>query len=55
MGLRFQLAALQIAFLCQMGTEADVRNSLKVLPHTLTEAYDKIYKRILTQSGSALA
>jgi len=52
-GLRFQLAALQVAFLCQMSTEADVRNSLKVHPHTLKEAYDKIYKRILTQHGSA--
>ncbi|KAF8244871.1 hypothetical protein K440DRAFT_507130, partial [Wilcoxina mikolae CBS 423.85] len=43
----FQLAALQITFLCQMGTEADVRSSLQALPDTLTEAYDEIYKRIL--------
>ena len=31
----------------------DVRDSLKVLPETLTDAYDEIYNRILKQKGSA--
>ena len=50
---RFQLAALHIAFLCKMCTQNDVRRNLKVLPETLTDAYDEIYKRILAQKGSA--
>ncbi|KAI5850863.1 hypothetical protein BZA05DRAFT_51672 [Tricharina praecox] len=50
---RFQLAALQITFLCEMGTQRDVRCSLMALPDTLTTAYDEIYKRIETQKGSA--
>jgi hypothetical protein len=49
---RFQLAALQITFLCQMYTETDVRSSLKSLPKDLLNAYDEIYKRILDQEGS---
>ena len=53
MNARFQLAALQIAFLCKMPTEYDVRHSLECLPDTLTHAYDEIYKRILAQKGSA--
>jgi ankyrin repeat protein len=36
-----------------MPTQNDVRQSLKVLPDTLMEAYDKIYQRILAQKGSA--
>jgi len=51
--LRFQLAALQITFLCQMDTEGDVRASLKDLPDTLTNAYDEIYTLIHSQKGSA--
>ncbi|KAI5841657.1 hypothetical protein BZA05DRAFT_344843, partial [Tricharina praecox] len=49
----FQLAALQVTFLCDMTTRKDVINSLKVLPETLTAAYGEIYKRILSQKGSA--
>jgi len=50
---RFQLAALQIIFLCDMATRNDVRSSLKTLPDTLTDAYDEIYQRIFSQKGSA--
>jgi len=53
MSYRFQLAALQVSFLCEMGTENDVRNSLNILPDTLTAAYDEIHKRINAQKGSA--
>ena len=53
MNARFQLAALQITFLCEMPTEHDVRDSLECLPDTLTHAYDEIYKRILVQKGCA--
>jgi hypothetical protein len=52
MKLRFQLAALQIAFLCQLDVETDVRSSLERVPDSLTKAYDEIYKRILNQKGS---
>ncbi|KAF8536957.1 hypothetical protein BDD12DRAFT_701267, partial [Trichophaea hybrida] len=43
----FQLAALQITFLCKMATEGDIKSNLQALPDTLTKAYDEIYKRIL--------
>ena len=36
-----------------MATQKDVRRSLKALPDSLTNAYGEIYKRILTQKGSA--
>ena len=36
-----------------MPTQNDVRCSLKALPDTLKNAYDKIYERILLQYGSA--
>ncbi|KAF8532471.1 ankyrin repeat-containing domain protein [Trichophaea hybrida] len=36
-----------------MGTENDIKHSLKMLPDTLTAAYDEIYKRIQAQKGSA--
>jgi hypothetical protein len=49
---RFRLAALQITFLCQMGTETDVRNSLVDLPDDLTKAYDEIYNGICSQKGN---
>ncbi|KAI5841667.1 hypothetical protein BZA05DRAFT_210352 [Tricharina praecox] len=50
----FQLAALDITeFFCDMVTPRDVRRSLTSLPTTLTEAYGEIYKRILSQKGSA--
>jgi hypothetical protein len=49
---RFQLATLQITFLCQMYTETDVRSNLNNLPKNLINAYDEIYKRILDQEGS---
>ncbi|KAI5841599.1 hypothetical protein BZA05DRAFT_318976, partial [Tricharina praecox] len=42
----FQLAALQITFLCAMSTEEDVRRNLRMLPRTLDKAYDEIYERI---------
>ena len=53
MNYRFQLAALQIDFICEMPTPNDVRRGLEVLPDTLKEAYGEIYKRILSQKGSA--
>ena len=53
MNYRFQLAALQIDFICKMPTPNDVRHSLKALPDTLKDAYGEIYKRILDQKGSA--
>ncbi|KAI5842272.1 ankyrin repeat-containing domain protein [Tricharina praecox] len=49
----FQLAALHAAFLCEMATQSDVRHSLKAFPKTLTNAYQKIYERIINQPGSA--
>ncbi|KAF8535474.1 hypothetical protein BDD12DRAFT_752039, partial [Trichophaea hybrida] len=49
----FQLAAVQITFLCQMETEVDIRASLKDLPDTLTKAYDETYRCILAQKRSA--
>ena len=53
MNYRFQLAALQIDFICEMPTPNDVRRGLEELPDTLKEAYGEIYKRILSQKGSA--
>ena len=53
MNYRFQLAALQIAFICEMPTEIDVRRGLGELPDSLKDAYGEIYKRILDQNGSA--
>ena len=53
MNCRFQLAALQIDFICEMPTPDDIRRSLEALPDTLKDAYGEIYKRILDQSGSA--
>ncbi|KAA8894561.1 hypothetical protein FN846DRAFT_786170, partial [Sphaerosporella brunnea] len=49
----FQLAALQITFLCEMATPNDVRRGLNTLPDTLTAAYDEIYTRLRDQKGSA--
>jgi len=49
----FQLAALQISFLCQMLTENDIKRNLTALPDTLMLAYDGIYNAILAQKGSA--
>ncbi|KAI5796206.1 hypothetical protein FPQ18DRAFT_423767 [Pyronema domesticum] len=49
----FQLAALQITFLCQFRTEGNVKDNLQTLPDTLTTAYDDIYKRIISQKGDA--
>ncbi|KAF8241380.1 hypothetical protein K440DRAFT_572817, partial [Wilcoxina mikolae CBS 423.85] len=43
----FQLAVLQITYLCQMDTERDVRDNLNGLPDTLTKAYEGIYTRFL--------
>jgi len=48
----FQLAALQITFLCEMRTQKDVKRSLKAVPDSLADAYSEIYKRILTQKGA---
>ena len=53
MNYRFQLAALQIDFICEMPTPNDVRRGLETLPDTLKDAYGEIYKRILAQKGSA--
>ena len=53
MNSSFQLAALQISFLCQMPTENDIKQNLTALPDTLKDAYDEIYKGILAQKGSA--
>jgi len=50
---RFQLAALQITLLCDMIHPDDIRDSLKVLPETLTDAYGEIYNRIRNQSRRA--
>ncbi|RPB22322.1 hypothetical protein L211DRAFT_769603, partial [Terfezia boudieri ATCC MYA-4762] len=49
----FQLAALHLSFLRKMQSEKDIKQSLTVLPKTLTLAYDEIYKGILAQEGSA--
>ncbi|KAI5786153.1 hypothetical protein FPQ18DRAFT_296304, partial [Pyronema domesticum] len=49
----FQLAALQITFLCQFRTQGNVKNDLQTLPDTLAAAYDDIYKRIISQKGDA--
>ncbi|KAF8252084.1 hypothetical protein K440DRAFT_19197, partial [Wilcoxina mikolae CBS 423.85] len=49
----FQLAALQVTFLCEMCTEEDVRSALKDIPDTLKNAYDEIYNRILMQKRNA--
>ncbi|KAI5792038.1 hypothetical protein FPQ18DRAFT_291967, partial [Pyronema domesticum] len=49
----FQLAALQITFLCQFRTEGNVKDNLKTLPDTLAAAYDVIYDRIIAQKGDA--
>jgi len=53
MNSSFQLAALQISFLCQMPTENDITQNLTALPDTLMRAYDGIYNAILAQKGSA--
>jgi len=53
MNSSFQLAALQISFLCQMPTENDIKQNLTAPPDTLTLAYDGIYNGILAQKGSA--
>ena len=50
---RFQLAALQIDFICEISTENGIRRSLKELPDTLKDTYDEIYKRILAQKDAA--
>ncbi|KAI5793675.1 hypothetical protein FPQ18DRAFT_291438 [Pyronema domesticum] len=49
----FQLAALQITFLCQFCTEGNVRDNLQTLPDTLAAAYDDIYNHIIAQKGDA--
>ncbi|KAI5799542.1 hypothetical protein FPQ18DRAFT_253782, partial [Pyronema domesticum] len=49
----FQLAALQITFLCQFCTEGNVRDNLQTLPDTLADAYNDIYNRIIAQKGDA--
>ncbi|KAI5818540.1 hypothetical protein BZA77DRAFT_16936 [Pyronema omphalodes] len=49
----FQLAALQITFLCQFYTTDDVRGSLQTLPDEITDMYNKIYNIITSQKGSA--
>ncbi|KAF8534011.1 hypothetical protein BDD12DRAFT_897231 [Trichophaea hybrida] len=49
----FQLAAVQITFLCQLDTDGDVRTNLNNLPNTLKQAYEKLYNRIISQSGSS--
>ena len=43
----FQLAALQIDYICEIPTPGDVRSGLEALPDTLKDAYGEIYKRIL--------
>ncbi|KAI5814913.1 hypothetical protein BZA77DRAFT_317793 [Pyronema omphalodes] len=50
----FQLAALQITILYHLYGEsnATVKDGLQRLPDTLTEAYEGIYRCILSQSGS---
>ena len=53
MNYRFQLAALQIDYICEMPNQSDVQRGLDELPNTLKEAYGEIYKRILAQNGSA--
>ena len=53
MNYRFQLAALQIDFICEMSNQSDVQWGLDELPNTLKDAYGEIYKRILAQNGSA--
>jgi hypothetical protein len=53
MNARFQLAALQITFLCQLSSEGDVRGSLQTLLDTLMDAYNDIYSSITSQEGSA--
>ena len=53
MDYRFQLAALQIDFICEMSNQNDVQCGLEELPNALKDAYDEIYKRILAQNGSA--
>ena len=50
---RFQLAALQIDFICEIPTENGIRRSLKALPNTLKDAYDEIHKRIRAQEDTA--
>ncbi|KAF8428812.1 hypothetical protein EV426DRAFT_543824, partial [Tirmania nivea] len=49
----FQLAALQVNFLCEMQSESDVKQNLTTLPDTLTDIYNEIYNGILMQKGSA--
>ncbi|KAF8417569.1 hypothetical protein EV426DRAFT_645752 [Tirmania nivea] len=49
----FQLAALQVSFLCEMQSESDVKRNLTTLPDTLTDIYNEIYNGILTQKESA--
>ncbi|KAF8541975.1 hypothetical protein BDD12DRAFT_775371, partial [Trichophaea hybrida] len=47
----FQLAAVQITFLCQLDTEGDIRTNLNALPDTLMKVYDELYTQIINQSG----
>ncbi|KAF8417598.1 hypothetical protein EV426DRAFT_578107 [Tirmania nivea] len=49
----FQLATLQVNFLCEMQSESDVKQNLTTLPDTLTDIYNEIYDGILKQKGSA--
>ncbi|KAF8428814.1 hypothetical protein EV426DRAFT_677542 [Tirmania nivea] len=49
----FQLAALQVSFLCEMQSESDVKRNLTTLPDTLTDIYNEIYNGILMQKESA--
>ncbi|KAF8417707.1 hypothetical protein EV426DRAFT_356485 [Tirmania nivea] len=49
----FQLAALQVSFLCEMQSESDVKQNLTTLPDTLTDIYNELYNGILMQKGSA--
>ncbi|KAF8428797.1 hypothetical protein EV426DRAFT_527835, partial [Tirmania nivea] len=49
----FQLAALQVSFLCEMQSESDVKRNLTTLPDTLKDIYNELYNGILTQKGSA--
>ncbi|KAF8416402.1 hypothetical protein EV426DRAFT_569866, partial [Tirmania nivea] len=49
----FQLATLQVGFLCKMQSESDVKRNLTTLPDTLTDIYNEIYNGILMQKESA--
>ncbi|KAF8422204.1 hypothetical protein EV426DRAFT_512093, partial [Tirmania nivea] len=49
----FQLAALQVSFLCEMQSESDIKRNLTTLPDTLKDIYNELYNGILTQKGTA--